>query len=55
VYSTVRRIAVIYDIGAATPVDVITGLAGVTEPLFVLPDSEPGRACGANTTIDGRW
>jgi hypothetical protein len=35
----VKRIAVVYDLGAASPVDIITSLDGVAEPVFLLPGS----------------
>ncbi|AVT28439.1 hypothetical protein C6361_01790 [Plantactinospora sp. BC1] len=37
-----ERIAVVYDVGAATPTEILGSLDGLAEPVFVLPDSEQG-------------
>jgi hypothetical protein len=34
------RVAIVYDIGAAVPSDILTSLDDVAEPIFVLPDNE---------------
>lgn len=41
-----RRIAVVYDLGA-TPVDIVTSLDDVAEPVFVLPESTHNRKVSA--------
>jgi biotin carboxylase len=37
------RVAIVYDIGAAVPIDILADLDGIAEPVFVLPDTEHGR------------
>ncbi|WP_157934912.1 ATP-grasp domain-containing protein [Mycobacteroides abscessus] len=34
------RIAIVYDVGAATPTEILTSLENMAEPIFVLPESE---------------
>lgn len=34
------RVAIVYDVGGATPTDILTSLDNLVEPVFVLPDSE---------------
>lgn len=34
------RVAIVYDVGGATPLDILTSLDNVVEPIFVLPESE---------------
>ncbi|MFY1597063.1 ATP-grasp domain-containing protein [Micromonospora sp. WMMD737] len=37
------RVAVVYDLGAAVPLDILTDLKGIAEPIFVLPNTAYGR------------
>ncbi|MFC4856917.1 ATP-grasp domain-containing protein [Actinophytocola glycyrrhizae] len=46
-----RRVVIVYDLGAAVPVDILTSLHGVAAPVFVLPDSAYGRRIA--TMLDG--
>lgn len=46
-----RRVVIVYDVGAAVPVDILSSLQGVAEPVFVLPDSAYGRRIA--TMLDG--
>ncbi|MFI6067013.1 acetyl-CoA carboxylase biotin carboxylase subunit family protein [Micromonospora sp. NPDC051227] len=41
--SRLPRVAVVYDLGAAVPLDILTDLEGVAEPIFVLPRTDYGR------------
>lgn len=40
------RVAIVYDLGAAVPLDILTSLRGIAEPIFVLNDSAYGRQVG---------
>jgi hypothetical protein len=43
----VARLAIVYDIGAAVPLDILMSLDGYAEPIFVLPESAHGNDLAA--------
>ncbi|MEV0699565.1 hypothetical protein AB0I53_16815 [Saccharopolyspora sp. NPDC050389] len=38
-----EQVAIVYDVGAATPLEILTSLADLVEPVFVLPESDHNR------------